>query len=281
MIENQIKTVILLGLLTGIFLWVGSIWGSTGLTIAIIFAIVFNLGSLLFSHKIVLAMYHAKEVSASEEPKLHSIIQELCRRAELPKPKIYLINSANPNAFATGPGYKTAAVAFTTGIINLLNDEELKGVAAHELSHVKNRDTLIATIAATIAGVISYVAFAARWGAIFGGAGNDRGRGNVAELLVLAILTPILAMLIQLAISRSREFIADATGAKLAHNSKGLASALEKLENGSRHNPMKIGTQSTHSLFIVNPLSGKNIFRLLSTHPPTEDRVKRLNAMKF
>lgn len=284
MIWNQIKTVLLLGILTGLMLAIGSFWGKTGLLIALIIAVLINFGALFFSHKIVLAMYKAKEVKESEKPKLYAMVRELTRRAELPMPKIYLIESANPNAFATGPTHKKGVIAFTTGILNLLSEEELKGVAAHELSHIKNRDTLVSTIAATIAGVISYIATAAQWMALFGGMGgdNDDNKGGIIGLLVLVIITPIIATLIQLAISRSREYLADASGAQLVKTGRPLADALHKLEHGSKEHPIEDkGNLAANNLFIVNPLSAENIFALLSTHPPTTERIKRLKAMRF
>ncbi|MFP4111972.1 MAG: zinc metalloprotease HtpX [Candidatus Woesearchaeota archaeon] len=279
MIENQIKTVILLGALSGLLLWVGDLLGGMqGLSIAIVFVLGMNLASYFFSDKIVLKMYRAQEVPKSH--KLYSMVTELARSAKLPTPKVYIIPSGNPNAFATGRNPKHSAVACTEGILDLLTDAELKGVLAHELSHIKNRDTLIQTIAASIAGIISYVAMMARWAALFGGFGgrDDRG-GNGIELLVLAIVTPLVATIIQLAISRSREYMADESGAKISHNPHGLASALEKIHHESSRNPMRFGNPSTSSLFITNPFKANTLVRLLSTHPPMEERVKRLRAM--
>lgn len=273
MIVNQIKTVILLGVLTGILLAVGSIWGRGGLLIALVFALLLNFGSYWFSSSIVLKMYRAKP--AEETSKLYLLTAELAKKANLPMPKVYIIPSAQANAFATGRSPKHAAVAATTGILQLLSDEELKGVLAHELAHIKNRDTLIATIAATIAGVISYLATMAQWAALFGLRDDDGA--SIVQMLVLAILTPILATIIQLAISRSREFLADARGAKIAGSGLPLADALVKLSHDS--NPMQLGTQATASLFISNPMKGKRFFSLLSTHPDTAERVRRLRAM--
>lgn len=279
---NHLKTVLLLGILTGLMLAIGSFWGKTGLIVALAIALLINFGSLLFSHKIVLAMYKAKEASESEYPKLHTMVRELARRANIPKPKIYIVNSANPNAFATGPSHKKGVIAFTTGILSLLNEEELKGVTAHELSHIKNRDTLVSTIAATIAGVISYLATAAQWATIFGGfGGRDDDNGGIIGLLVLAIITPLIAMFVQLAISRSREYLADASGAQIMKTGHPLADALKKLETGSKENPMKGSNKAANNLFIVNPLSAEKIFTLLSTHPSTEDRIKKLRSMRF
>ena len=253
---NQLKTVLFLGLLTGLLLVIGKLLGGTaGLTIALIFAILINFIMFFVSHKLVLWMYKAKEAPKSKYPKLHKIVEDLCKEANLPKPKIYIVPTNNPNAFATGPTYKKAVVAVTDGILNLLTEEELKGVLAHELAHIKNRDMLITTIAATLAAVISYIANIFQWFAIFGG-GDEDSRGNILGLLALAILTPIIAMIIQLAISRSREYIADETGARFIKTGEPLAMALEKLEAGNKINPLRMGNQASNSLFIVNPFRG-------------------------
>lgn len=284
MIKNQIKTVLLLGSLTGLFLFIGaSLGGRGGLIMALIFAGGLNIFSFWFSDKIVLKMYKAKEADHSEHSKLYDMVKDITIRAKLPMPKVYIVPSQHPNAFATGRSPKHAAIACTVGIINLLNDHELKGVLAHELAHVKNRDTLISTISATIAGVISYLAMMARWGAIFGGFGGNRDRGNILELLALAIIAPLMALIIQMAISRSREFLADETGAKFLHDGSGLASALEKLEKGIQHKPLRpMGTtEATAHLFIENPFKGSGMFKMFSTHPNTKDRVQRLRLMKF
>lgn len=281
MIKNQVKTAILLGLLTALLLWIGSFWGTSGLIVGIVFAGLINLGSYFWSHKIVLAMYRAKEVKRDAVPKLYEIVAEVAEKARMPMPKIYIIPSNNPNAFATGRNPKHSVVACTAGIMELLSKDELKGVIAHEMAHIKNRDILIATIAATIAGVISYVAMVARWGAIFGGfGGRDERGGNVLQLLVLAIITPLIATLVQLAISRSREYLADETGAKIIKNPNALADALEKLEAGSKFNPMRTGNQATASLFIVNPFKASTMLSLFSTHPKMEERIKRLRRMR-
>lgn len=282
--KNQIKTVILLGALTGLLLFVGQLVGGTqGLTIAFVFAIVLNFGAYWWSDKIVLAIYRAKPVTESEAPELYKIVREVSQLAKLPMPKVYIIQTEHSNAFATGRSPKRAAVAVTQGIMDLLSKDELKGVIAHESAHIKNRDTLISTISATIAGVISYVAFMARWAALFGGFGRDRDSGNIIELLVLAILTPLIATIIQLAISRSREFLADETAAKTLHNGSGLASALEKLEQDIKHKPLRAmsTTQSTAHLFIANPFRGKTFLQIFSTHPSIGERVKRLRSMHF
>ena len=281
MIKNQLKTVVLLALLTALLLWIGSFWGTSGLIIGLIFAIVLNFGSYWFSDKIVLRMYHAKQVSESEAPRLHKLVREVTQLANLPMPKVYIVPTKNPNAFATGRNPKNAAIACTEGILELLNDDELKGVIAHEASHIKNRDTLIQVVAATIAGVISYAAMMARWGAIFGGfGGRDRDGGSGMELLFLAIVTPIIATLLQLAISRSREFLADESAAKTLHNSFGLANALEKLEQGIKKNPLRFGSQATSAIFISNPFRG-GLLNLFSTHPPMAERINKLKGMSF
>ena len=282
---NQIKTVFLLGLLTGLLLWVGQLLGGAqGLTFALIFAIIMNMGSYWFSDKIVLAMYRAKPISQHDSPDLYNMVREVAEKARLPMPKVYIIPGQIANAFATGRNPEHAAVAFTVGILKILNKEELKGVIAHELSHVKNRDTLVSSIAATIAGVISYVAFMARWAAIFGGfGGRDRNGGGILELLVLAIVTPLMATIIQLAISRSREYLADESAAKTLKNTQGLASALQKLEDAAKHVPLRptSATESTSHMFIVNPFRGGGLIKLFSTHPPMEERIKRLRKMGF
>ncbi|MBI4447522.1 zinc metalloprotease HtpX [Candidatus Woesearchaeota archaeon] len=280
--KNQLKTAVLLAVLTALLLWIGSFWGQGGLIFGLIFALVINFGSYFFSDKIVLAIYRAKQVEEKDAPELYKIVREVAHLAQIPMPKVYIIPSANPNALATGRNPKHAVVACTQGIIELLSKDELKGVIAHEMSHIKNRDILIQTIAATIAGVISYIAMVARWGAIFGGFGGDRDNGgsNAIQLLVLAIITPILAMILQLAISRSREYLADESAAKTLHNSFGLSNALEKLEKGIKHNPMVMGGEATSALFIANPFSAKGFINILSTHPPIEERIKKLRDMQ-
>ncbi len=283
-IGNQIRTVVLLGLLTGILLWVGNlVGGMQGLTIALVFAIIMNFGAYWFSDRIVLAMYRAKEVKDSEEPELYKIVRDVAHLAHIPMPKVYVVNAPFSNAFATGRSPKKAAVAVTKGIMELLSKDELKGVIAHEISHIKNRDTLIQAVAATIAGVISYVAFMARWAAIFGGFGRDREGGSGVELLVLAILTPILAAIIQMAISRSREFLADESGAKLLHSGFGLADALEKLDKSTKRISLRPNsqTQTTAHLFITSPFRGGGLIKVFSTHPPIHERTKRLRSMSF
>lgn len=283
MITNQIKTVILLGLLTAVLLFVGRLIGGTnGLSIAIVIVLLMNIGSYFYSHKLVLMMYRAKEIKEKENPKLFKIVKEVSHAAGIPMPKVYIIPSLSPNAFATGRNPKHAVVACTQGILKLLNENELRGVVAHEVSHIKNRDILIQTVAATIAGIISYVAMMARWGAMFGGFGNkDREGGNAIQLLVLAIITPLIALLLQLAISRSREYLADESAAKTMRNADGLANALQKLDAEIKHNPLMFGNMATSSLFIANPFSARGIITLLSTHPPMNERIKRLKSMKI
>ena len=280
-IANQFKTVILLGLLTALLLWVGNFWGANGLTIAFILVLLMNIGSYWFSDKLVLAIYRAKPVDKNH--RLYKLVKETANKAGIPVPKVYVIPSQHSNAFATGRNPKHAAVACTEGILDLLNEKELKGVIAHELSHIKHRDTLISSIAATIAGVISYVAFMARWAALFGYGNRDRDGGNGLELLVLAILTPILAALIQMAISRSREFLADEGAAKTLRDGSGLASALEKLEKDIKMKPLRAmsTTETTAHLFIANPFKGGGLVSLFMTHPPMNERIKRLKEIKF
>jgi heat shock protein HtpX len=281
-IQNQIKTVLLLGSLTGLLLLIGYvIGGQNGLLIGLIFAGGMNFFSYWFSDKIVLRMYKAREADKYQEAKLYQILESIIQRTNLPMPKLYVIDTPQSNAFATGRNPKNAAVAVTTGLMKILNENELRAVLAHEIGHVKNRDILISSIAATIAGVISYVAFMARWAAIFGGrGGNDRN--NIFELLALAIIAPLMAMIIQFAISRSREFLADETGAKITKDPHSLASALEKIQSNVSHHPFRKSgtTNATAHMFIHHPFTGKSLFQLFSTHPSTKERVKRLKEMQ-
>ncbi len=282
MIGNYVKTVLLLGILTGLLFVVGGlIGGRGGLTFALIFAILMNFGAFFFSHKMVLMMYKAKESPKSQYPKLHAMVEGVSKKAGIPKPKVYIIPTQTANAFATGPSKNKAVVAVTEGIMKLLTPDELKGVIAHEIGHIKNRDMLIATIAATIATVISYVAAMARFAAIFGGGRGNDGRSNVLQLIVLGILAPLIAVIIQLAISRSREYLADARGARFIGNGEPLARALEKLESDNKAHPMRMGSPTTSSLFIVNPFSGQALVQLFSTHPPIIERCKRLRALRL
>jgi len=279
---NMLKTTLLLGLLTAIILWFGAfLGGSNGLVVAFVFAAVMNFGSYWFSDKIVLAMYRARPVDMNDAPDLYRIVQDLATRARMPMPKLYVIPTDAANAFATGRNPEHAAVAVTEGIMRLMSWEELEGVLAHELSHVRNRDILISSIAATLAGVIMMLGNMVRWAAIFGGASrDDRDQGGgLIGLLVMSILAPLAAMLIQMAISRSREYQADASGAQLMHGGESLARALEKLAYASQRVPLDASPQTAH-LFIVNPLSGRSLANLFSTHPPLEERIRRLRSMR-
>lgn len=275
--KNTAKTALFLGILSALLLIVGqAVAGQQGLIVAFVFAALLNLGSYWFSDRMVLAMYRAKEVGP-EHP-LSRIVQRLTQRAGLPMPRVYIIPTNALNAFATGRNPDHAAVAATEGILQALSERELEGVMAHELTHVRHRDTLIGAVAATIAAAIMMLASMARWGALFGGFGgrdNHRGGGNVFTLLATAILAPIAAGLIQAAISRSREFEADRGGAEMAGTPNGLADALRKLEVASKQLPMPANPATAH-LFIVKPFSGQALANLFSTHPPTEERVARL-----
>lgn len=278
---NTTKTVVLMAGLTALLVLAGGAFaGQQGMTIAFVFACAMNLFSYWFSDKIVLRMYNAKEVTEVEAPVLYGITRDLAMRMNLPMPRVYVIPSDALNAFATGRNPKHAAVAATEGILRILTREELTGVMAHELGHVTNRDILIGTIAATIAGAISMVANMAQWAMIFGGGrSSDRDeRGGGIAAIAMIILAPIAAMLIQMAISRSREYQADATGARACGNPLALASALKKLHAGAQRIPMDASPATAH-MFIVNPLRGGGMMRLFSTHPPMEERVARLERM--
>lgn len=275
---NTFKTAALLTGLTLLLVYGGAyLGGRSGMTIALIFALAMNAFTYWFSDKLVLKMYKAKEVNEAEAPELFSMVRRLAQKAGLPMPKVYLINQPQPNAFATGRNPAHAAVAVTSGIMKILSSEELEGVLGHELSHIQHRDILIGTVAATIAGAISFLAQMAQWAMIFGG--RDSRRGNPIVAIVLMIVTPIAAMLIQMAISRSREYEADAGGAKIAGNPHYLANALKKLHMASQQIPFKAQPATAH-MFIVNPLSAKGLSKLFSTHPPMEERVARLEAMR-
>ena len=277
---NTLKTTFLMALLSVLLVIAGgALGGQGGMATAFLFALVMNGVSYWFSDKIVLRMYRAKEVSLEEIPELHRILQDLTLRAHMPMPRVYVIPQKAPNAFATGRDEKHAAVAVTEGILDILSESELRGVLAHELSHVKNRDILIGTIAATMAGAISMLANIAQWGLIFGGRGSDRrGGGNPIVALAMIILAPLAAMLVQLAISRGREFGADATGATISADPLSLANALRKLQRGVERVPMDANPGTAH-MFIVNPLTAGGLMTLFSTHPPLEERISRLELM--
>src|SRR5580704_13137620 len=277
------KTTILLGLMTGLLMVIGGLLGGRhGVAIFFVIAAVMNFFSYWFSDKIVLRAYGAQELDAASAPELYSIVNELAHSAGIPMPRLYMIDSDTPNAFATGRNVHHAAVAVTRGIMRICTREELKGVIGHELSHVLNRDILISSVAATLAGVVMMIGTMARWGALFGGFGgrddNNRG-GGIIELLAMAILAPLAATMIQLAISRTREYQADASGAHLTHNPLLLANALRKLESANERMPMADASQATAHLFIVNPLNAGGLSRLFSTHPPIEERIRRLEQM--
>ncbi len=279
---NQFKTFLLMAVLTVIFVMLGNLFGGKGgMVIAFIIALVMNLFSYWFSDKIVLKMYGAKEVSESEAPTLHKMVSILAERANIPKPKVYIIDTQMPNAFATGRNPSHSAVAVTTGIMNLLTEDELFGVLAHEISHIKHRDILVSTIAATMAGAIAMIADWMKWGAIFGvGGDDDEGGANFIFILIFSIIASIAAFLIQMAISRAREYMADESGAKLTGNPLYLANALKKLAYGVQVAPPEKVNPATAHMFIVNPLSGgQAILNLFSTHPPIEERIRRLEQM--
>ena len=272
---NTFKTAFLLTALTLLLMAIGGYFGGErGLLLGLIFAGVMNFGSYFFSDKIALATYRAQPVTREQLPRAYQVVERLTQKAGLPMPKIYVIPTESPNAFATGRNPQHASVAVTQGILNLLNDEELEGVLAHELGHVNNRDILISSVAATLAGAITYLARSAMF---FGGGGRDERRGGGLGTLVMMILAPIAAMLIQLAVSRSREYQADQTGAHLTGNPYALASALAKLDAYSKRIPMA-ATPSTAHLFIVQPLLGVNVGNLFSTHPPIAKRIERLTG---
>lgn len=279
--RNQIKTTILLAVMTAFILWIGQLLGGRqGMLVALILAAVMNFISYWYSDKLVLRMYHAQEAIPQQAPELYEIVSRLTQKAGLPMPKIYVIPQEAPNAFATGRDPKHAVVAVTQGLLRIMDREEVKGVLAHELAHVKNRDILIGSIAATMAGAIMILATMARWSAIFGGAmGNDDDDGlGVIGLIVMSILAPLAAIIIQMAISRSREYLADATGAAIAGRSEGLARALEKLGAQTGRLTLDANPATAH-MFIVNPLSGRSFMSFFSTHPPLEQRIARLRGI--
>ncbi len=280
MIKNSFKTIMLLGVLSAILILVGGLVSPGMLWFFVVLAIVLNLGAYFFSDKLVLKMNRAHPVSESEAPKLHRVVAELAESAGIPKPRVFIVDDPAPNAFATGRNPKNGVVAVTTGITQLLTERELRGVIAHELAHIRNRDVLIATIAAMVAAVVAMIASVVKWGAIFGmGRSDDDDGGNIFAALAIAIVAPIAATIVQLAISRSREYGADATGARISGDPMALADALAKLDRGNK----RIRFQSlgdnpaTASLFICSPFSGQSFTRLFSTHPPIPDRIKRLS----
>ena len=279
---NTIKTGLLLGALTGLLMLIGGYFGGQqGVVVAFVFAMVLNFGSYWFSDKLVLSMYHAQPVSESEAPELYATVKTLALKASLPMPRVYIIPGDTPNAFATGRNEHHAVVAVTEGLLRILTREELEGVISHELTHIKQRDILIGSIAATLAGAIVMLANMAQWAAMFGGASRDdeEGGGGIVGLIVMAILAPIAATIIQMAISRSREYLADAGGAKMSGKPYALAGALEKLSRASQAIPLEANPSTAH-MFIVNPLTGRSLMNLFSTHPPVEERIARLKSMR-
>ncbi len=280
---NTLKTTFLLTLLTLLLVGLGgAAGGRSGMVLALILAAAMNLGAWWFSDKVVLKMYRAREVGEAEHPQLHGIVRRLATQARMPMPKVYVIPSESPNAFATGRSPEHAAVAATEGILRILTAEELEGVMAHELAHVRNRDTLISAVAATLAGAVAMIGSWLRWAAILGtGRGDEEEGGSPAAGLALAIVAPLAAMLVQFAVSRSREYLADRSGAELCRNPRALASALGKLQAASRNLPMAEAQPATAHLFIVNPLAGLggSLLALFSTHPPVEQRIARLEEL--
>lgn len=277
--SNSLKTTVLLGLLTGLILWIGERFGgANGMIMAFVFAAAMNISSYWFSDKIVLAMYRGREVGPNDAPELYQTVKDIALRAAIPMPKLFIIPSDAANAFATGRNPEHAAVAVTQGILRVMDRDELRGVLAHELSHVKNRDTLISAVAATLAGAVMMIANMARWAAIFGGGSRDDRDNNGLQLLAMALLAPIAASLIQMAISRSREYQADASAAQTLGTGEGLARALGKLQMVSQQIPLDASPSTAH-LFIVNPLRGRSFASLFSTHPPLEERIERLRQL--
>ncbi len=278
---NGVRTTVLMVALTLLLVFVGGlIGGRSGMTIALVMAFGINFASYWFSDRIILRMYRAREIGANEAPELHAMVGRLAGRAEIPLPKVYIMDQDQPNAFATGRNPEHGVVAVTTGIMKILSREELEGVLAHELAHIKHRDILVATVAAAIAGAISYLAQMAQWAALFGGGRDDDGeRGSPVAALVMMIVGPLAAMVIQMAISRSREYGADAGGALISGKPRHLAGALRKLHAASRGIPMHANPATAH-MFIVSPLSGGGMLKLFSTHPPMEERIARLESMQ-
>jgi heat shock protein HtpX len=279
--SNVFKTALLLAVLTAMLVLLGgALGGQQGMLIAFVLALAMNFASYWWSDRIVLAMYRARPIAEAEAPGLYGTVRRLATRAGVPMPRVYLIPSEQPNAFATGRNPEHAVVAVTEGIVAMLDDDELEGVLAHELAHVVNRDILISTVAATLAGAVTYLAHMAQWAAIFGGRHDDEDAPSPIVTLVMAMVAPIAALLVQLAVSRAREFHADATGARLVGRTWGLSKALEKLEMARHRVPMHANPATAH-LFIVNPLSGQALARLFSTHPPIEERIARLRALRL
>ncbi len=276
---NQIKTVFLLGLLTSLLLAIGQAVAPGNLYLFLGMSVLMNVGAYFFSDRMVLAMHRAKEVTYAEAPDLHQMVEELARRADIPKPRVFIVQDPQPNAFATGRNPKHGVVAVNTGLLRMLTPREVKGVVAHEIAHIKNRDILISTIAATMAAALSYIAHALQWGAMFGGASrsDDEEGGSPIGALAMAFIAPIAGTLIQLAISRSREFIADETGARLSGDPEGLARALARLSDATEMIPSENPEPATASLHIANPLTGMGgLMSLFTTHPPMEQRIARL-----
>jgi len=277
---NRIKTAIFLAVFTALFLWLGqALGGHAGMVIALVLAAAMNAGMYWYSDRIVLRMYRAQEIGPLEAPELHGVVRDLAIRAGLPMPRIYLIPEAAPNAFATGRSPEHSSIAVTEGLLSLLSRDEVTGVVAHELGHIRNRDTLIMTVAATLAGALSHVANMAIWGAFLGGHSEDDERGHPAAGLLALLIAPVAATLIQMAISRAREFLADEAGASISRNPMALASALRKLESTRHRIPIQHGNPATAHLFIVNPFTGAGLVKLFSTHPPAEERIARLESM--
>jgi heat shock protein HtpX len=278
--SNVFKTALLLAVLTAMLVLLGgALGGQQGMVIAFVLALAMNFASYWWSDKIVLAMYRAQPITEAQAPGLYNMVRRLATKAGVPMPRVYLIPSEQPNAFATGRNPEHAVVAVTEGIMRILDDDELEGVLAHELAHVTNRDVLISTVAATLAGAITYLAHMAQWAAFFGGGRHDdEDAPSPIAMMLMAMVAPIAAMLVQLAVSRAREFQADATGARLAGRTWGLSKALEKLEMTKHAVPMDANPATAH-LFIVNPLSGQALMKLFSTHPPIEERIRILEEM--
>ncbi len=279
---NSIKTFLLMGLLTALILWIGNlVGGRAGVVFALLIALGINGYSYWYSDKLILYTTGAQEVQPEHVPELYGMVADLARRADLPMPKVYVVPERTPNAFATGRNPAHAAVAFTEGILDTLDRDELEGVAAHELAHIRNRDILIGTVAATMAGAIMYIAQMAQFAAFFGYRRNDEGEGGgILGLLLAAIVAPLAAVLLQMAVSRSREYLADATAARIAGGPDGLANALARMDQASRHTRLGSASEATAHMYIVNPLAGGGLSSLFSTHPPTEERIRRLLAVR-